>query len=161
MFYLNIFADLFEIYPVPPPPQPSTKVTRAITDREPGLMGFLAAAMELMPLEVWSEIVLREWETNEHLQAAVAAFQGDEARAIVEELEQMPEVLELKESLRSLGVPIDCALYRLQTVLGWSPNPCACWASEADVSGTTTAATTANVVAGSQEEEFDCSDFFY
>lgn len=141
-FYMKIFGDLFEIRPVPPPmpiptptptstPTPTTIPTSAqtpaqrnIVGREPGFLGLMNKMLEIMPIDEWAEILEVELQTNVYLQGAIAKLQGDEFKAVTEAIKAMPEFLEITESLRTVGIDVDCMICQLESLLGWQVEPC-------------------------------------
>lgn len=145
---MNIFGDLFEIRPVPPPtptPTPAPTTTpaptltpslaqRNIVGREPGFLGLMNKLLEIMPIDEWAEILEVEIQTNEYLQGAIAKLQGDQFRAVTEDIKAMPEFLEITEHMRTFGIDVDCMICQLESLLGWQVDPCVCMDSSDELS---------------------------
>lgn len=82
-----------------------------------------------MPIDEMSAIINKEMETNVYLHRAIAKLQGPEFQAVANGIQAMPEFKDMLENMRSVGLPVDCLMYQLETMLGWESSPCACLAS--------------------------------
>lgn len=115
-----MFGDLFKVIPI----DPSTPKSK--TRNRPGVMGLVQDIIDILPLHEWQPKMNELVEHNENVRTAIETVKGDLFKVVVAQTLEMEEFKNLSDSLRVLGLPVDCGISQMQKKLDWPYNTCAC-----------------------------------